>query len=265
MKAIPIKLPDIIVPIYKGKPPLPTLNILLIPTCINIPGKVSIHTLSVLEPAKKLPLIDITIRVVISPMPLHKIVNESALVHGAVGELVGALAGHGLVFELPSIKLGLDQTRGELVFEPGALHEGGLWGGEVPVSRIEQADLTFSVFLVVQPLTLIIDPPNSIPLYPIPLSLIPDPNTLINFSINVKILPFPLFHSLNQLSFIPFALMIDVHTVPMINVILPVSHVNVSLFGLENTNAVPYAVLDDLTVVSWIVFEFYSLNIRKHA
>lgn len=88
MKTIPFKLPHIIIPIHKRKPPLPTFNILLIPTRIHIPRKVPIHALAMFEPAKEFPLIHIAIGVVVGAMALHKVVDEGALVHRAVGEFV---------------------------------------------------------------------------------------------------------------------------------------------------------------------------------
>lgn len=128
MKTIPLKIPHIIVPIHKRKPPFPTFNILLIPSCIHIPCKVPVNSLSVFQPTKELTFVDVAVWIVVGAMALHKVVDEVALVYGAVGELVWSLAGEGLVLELAFVLLGFNYAWGEFVLDPCALHESDFWG-----------------------------------------------------------------------------------------------------------------------------------------
>jgi hypothetical protein len=48
-----------------------------------------------------------------------------------------------------------------------------------------------------------------------------------------------LFHSLNQISLIPFTLMINVDAISMIGIVEPVAHVDIALLSLKDADTVP--------------------------
>lgn len=132
MKAVPLKLSYIKVPIHKCKPSLPKLNIFLITSRIHITRKISIHAFTMFQPTQKLTFIHVTIRVVVRTVAVHQVVVKIALVHWAVWELVYALAGHCVVVQLAFVDLGLDGAWGELFVVPCALQQETDWVAEVP-------------------------------------------------------------------------------------------------------------------------------------
>lgn len=121
------------------------------------------------------------------------------------------------------------------------------------------------MFLVIQPLPLIVNALESIPLNTLDLSLIANPHTLIDFAIDIKILAFSLFHSFNQLALVSFALSINIHAIAMIEVMLPIAHVNIALLSFIYANTVSDTILGNLAVVSGVVLKLNCLNIGKHA
>jgi hypothetical protein len=121
-----------------------------------------------------------------------------------------------------------------------------------------------ALFLIIEPVSLVIDSFNDIPLKTVPLPLIGTPHALIYFPILIKIFPLTLFHPINQLSFIPLPLMVNVHSIPMIIVILPIPQVNISFFCLKDANPLPDAIINNLTIVPGIILKLNGLDVGEH-
>ncbi len=137
MKAIPLKLTNIIVPIHKGKPPLTIFYIFLVVSCVNVACEVLVCPLTMFQSTKKPALIHVAVWVVVSSLTLHQVVQELALVHGPVREFVYSLTCDGLVVELAFVYLCFDDSRCELVIGPYALHDGFLLKPKAPINRVK--------------------------------------------------------------------------------------------------------------------------------